>query len=357
MKHMICFPLIKILATFLSIACLFGSCSFKTNRLPQQQFPAAKYHTGYPPGNSSDALENVFLSVKRITNYTSYRTYIFDEEAHITLRDLNSENLLQRTRAGIVTNDATAGTALIIFSDGRRAAMLTCAHAVKAPDTIIQWNEYRDLDNNRYIQSISLKIKQQLYIREMPEGSKYEILLADSKNDIALIGAIYTEPGNKIKVFPYPSGNSSELKWGSFIYLAGYPTGQQMVSHGIVSILPEKAGYFLTDAPFNEGMSGGIALATTEAGGTFELVGMARSVAGTYSYILKPEKENHEFTYNPTIPYTDNVYVNQKKEINQGVTSVVSINQIRQLYNEKRAGIIDAGYNLDDFFGLNPKLK
>jgi len=355
MKRRYCF---RALFLFLSITCwVFSvmSCSDKITRRSSNQLPEEKYRTGFPSANASSELSSVMPSIKKITNYISYRTYIFDDNTRITVDNLNSEGLLQHTRAGLVTNEATAGTALVIFSNGRQIAMLTCAHAVKAPDTIIQWNDYRDLDNNRFIQSISIKTKQQLLIRDMPEGSKYTVLASDTKNDIAIIGSNYNEPVNGIPVFKFPCGNSNDLRWGSFIYLAGYPTGQQMITHGIVSTLPEKAGSFNTDALFNEGFSGGIALAVTQNSDSFELVGMARSVAGTYNYVLRPEKENHEFIYNPALPYTGNVYVNQKKDINYGVTSIISINQIRKFYIENRNSLLEAGFNLDAFFGLITK--
>lgn len=354
MKSRFCSWMTVKFASKICLLCALSACSFKTSRQLPVQPAASKYITGFPADNISGKLETVLFSVIKIANYSNYRTYVFDDKKMVTLRDLNSEGLLEHTMAGIVSNEATAGTALVVFSDGKHIAMLTCAHAVKAPDTIIDWKDYRDLDNNRYIQSISIKIKQQLYVRDMPGGSKFTVLASDSKNDIAIIGSTYNEPVNGIPVFNFPCGNSSELRWGSFLYLAGYPTGQQMVAHGIVSTLPEKSGYFLTDAPFNEGFSGGIALAVTEAGQDFELVGMARAVAGTFHYVLNPEKENHEFTYNPAIPYTGNVYVAQKKDINYGITSVISINQIRQFYIENRINLIREGYNLDGFFGLLP---
>jgi len=351
MKSFFCKTLLAIF--YLAIlACLVTSCNNKINehiRKPQNE---TRYRTGYPVLNASADLNNIVLSTKKVKNYSTYRTYVFDENTKVTLKDLNSDRLLEHTRAGIVTNDATLGTALVIFSNGKNVALLTCAHAVKAPDTIVQWAEYSDLDNNRYIHSISLKIRQQLYVNEMPMGTKFQVLAFDQKNDIALLGTIYNDPVNEIPVFKYPCGNSADLRWGSFLYIAGYPTGQQMVTHGIVSTLPEKSGNFLTDAPFNEGLSGGIVLAITEVGGNFELVGIARSVSATYGYTLKPEKEIHEFTYNPALPYSGNVYVNQKKDINYGVTSIISINQIIQFYEEHRNALIEAGFNLDEFFGL-----
>lgn len=352
MKRKFSFRFLLLFLTMICIEVLAVSCTDKITRRSSEQFPETKYRTSFPSANASSKLTSVMPSIKKITNYVSYRTYIFDDNTRITVDNLNSEGLLEQTKAGIVTNEATAGTALVIFSNGRQIAMLTCAHAVKAPDTIIQWNDYRDLENNRFIQSISLKTKQQLYIRDMPDGSKFTILASDIKNDIAFIGSTYNEPVNGIPVFTFPCGNSSDLRWGSFIYLAGFPTGQQMITHGIVSTLPEKAGSFYTDALFNEGASGGIALAVTENGDSFELVGMAKSVAGSYNYVLRPEKENHEFIYNPALPYTGNVYVNQKKDINYGITSIISINQIRKFYIENRNSLLEAGFNLDEFFGI-----
>lgn len=335
----------------------FYSCSHKSIQVVQQIDETARYSTGFPGKNTSTDLERVMFSVKKIKNYSSYRTYIFDDNSRITIKDLNSDGLLEHTTAGIVTNDATSGTATVIFSDGKHIALLTCNHAVKAPDTLFQWAEYSDLNNNHYIHSVSIKIKQQLYISGLPAGSKFEVLASDTKNDIAIIGTSFTDPLNDVQPLAYPCGKSSDLKWGSFIYIAGYPTGQQMVTHGIVSTLPEKSGSFLTDAPFNEGFSGGIAIAVTDIGGRFEMVGMARSVTASYGYVLKPEKENHEFTYNPDLPYTGKIFVNQKKDLNYGVTSVISIDQIRLFYSENRTNLIAKGFDLDEFFGLEPQAE
>jgi len=348
------FSLIQAIALLLVLFNAFPACSYKTGSQVRKQGNTAKYRTSFPAGNVSGELENIFHSVKQIKNYSSYRTYVFDENTRVTLNELNSDGLLERTRAGIVTNDATSGTALLIFSDGKRIALLTCAHAVKAPDTIIEWAEYSDIGNNRFIHSISFKTKQQLFVNDMPAGSKFEVLASDSKNDIAFIGTTFIEPVNNAPVFRYRCGNSMDLEWGSFLYLAGYPKGQQMITHGIVSKPQAKTGSFLTDAPFNEGLSGGIALAVTENGNQFELLGIARSVAASFGYVLKPEKENHEFTYNPAIPYTGSIYVNQKKDINYGITSVISIDQVKQFYISNRQNLLSKDFNFDDFFGLKP---
>jgi hypothetical protein len=352
-----CFSLIKavILTFILTAVLLVFSCVSISNPKKSNAFSEATYKTGFPESNTSEALENVMLSVKKVKNYSSYRTYIFDDKSKVTINELNSEGLLSRTAAGIVTNKATMGTATVLYANGRNIALLTCDHAIKAPDTIIQWAEYSDLGNNRYIHSISIKIKQQLFVSDFPHNSKFVVLASDTKNDIAIIGTTYSEPVNNNIALMDPCGNASDLKWGSFIYILGFPTGQQMVAHGIVSTLPEKEGSFLTDAPFNEGFSGGIAMAVTEKDGNLELVGMARSVAASYGYVLKPEKENHEYIYDPDIPYDGEIFVHQKKDINYGVTTVVSINQIRQLYMDNRTQLLKNGFDLDKFFRYNSK--
>jgi hypothetical protein len=47
--------------------------------------------------------------------------------------------------------------------------------------------------------------------------------------------------------------------------------------------------------------------------------------------------------------------VNQKKDINYGITSVVSIDQIKQFYMGNRKNLLSKGFNFDDFFGFKPE--
>jgi len=246
----------RVVACILSMVCLANSCAYRTNSQVKRKETEARYCTSFPVQNTSAKLEKVLLSVKKIKNYSSYRTYVFEDNSRVTLKDLNSEGLLNRTTAGIVTNDATSGTATVLFSDGKHIALLTCNHAVKAPDTLFQWAEYSDLGNNRYLHSISIKLKQQLFVSGLPASCKFEVLASDPKNDLAIIGTAYTEPANDVIALIYPCGISSALRWGSFIYLAGYPTGQQMVAHGIVSTSDDKSGNFFTISPFHECFSG-----------------------------------------------------------------------------------------------------
>lgn len=322
----------------------FNPTSKNSNTLTQA------YRTAPPDHNISGALENILLSVKKVTNYSTYRTYVFKQNSHITINQLKNIQMTDVAEAGIVTNEVIFGSALVLLCSGRQITMLTCAHVVTSPDTLVQWDAYTDINDNRYIQSISVKLKQQIYVRDLPGSSKFGILAVDSKKDIAFIGQTFDEPIEKTVPSNNNFGISSQLGWGSYLFFTGFPSGQLMVTHGIVSKAPDIEGNFMTDASFNEGFSGGIALAMRENSKDFEIVGMVRSVSVTSAYVLKPEKGNHEFNYSPGIPYTGNIYVDQQKEINYGITFVIPIDQVKQFYQQNRQALLNLGYNLDQVF-------
>lgn len=339
---------------WLIIPLILAGCSGKTFKTVYPSLHDGKYDTEFPYASCSAELETMMKSLKRINCYTSYRTYVFGEHSKITLNQLKDFSLTDVSEASILTNEAVSGTAMIVYSGPSAMAILTCAHVVDLPDTLISYLEFSDLGANKYIYSISLKEKEQIYVRDIPDGSKFSLLASDKQLDIAILGRTFeveTQSG-RMPVYPFPAGNSDELEWGNFLYLAGYPAGQQMITKGIVSKAVDRSGNFLTDAPFNEGFSGGLALAVRDGVPHFEWVGIGRSVSARTEYFLKPEKENYEFNYNPSVPYRGDLYVHQKRDINYGITWVIPINEIRKFYYQNRKKIRDAGFNLDAVFGI-----
>lgn len=337
---------------WLMIPLILAGCSAKTLKTVYPSLHDGRYDTEFPYASCSAELETMLKSLKRINCYTSYRTYVLGEDSRITLKQLNGISLTDVSEASILTNEAVSGTAIIVCSEPSRMAILTCAHVVDLPDTLISYLEFSDLGANKYIYSISLKEKEQIYVRDIPDGSKFSLLASDKQLDIAILGRTFeveSQP-ERIPVYPFPAGNSDELEWGNFIYLGGYPAGQQMITKGIVSKPVDRQGNFLTDAPFNEGFSGGIALAVRDGVPHFEWVGIGRSVSARTEYFLKPEKENFEFNYNPSVPYRGNLHVHQKRDINYGITWVIPVNEIRRFYQANRKKIMDAGFNLDAVF-------
>ncbi len=327
------------------------SCTRHLAKSVEDNHQGSNYYSETPYTNSSADLEKITHSVKKVNCYATYRTYVFGENSTVTLKDLSGENLLEKSMARVDNNESVSGTALAIYYDGERIALLTCAHVAVFPDTLINWSEHSDLQSNRYIHSISFKLRQQLYIRDIPAGGPIQVLASNIKDDIALLGRTLQQPATVTDVFGYPAGHSDKLEFGNFVYLVGYPVGQLMVTSGLVSLPSDPKANFLTDAPFNEGFSGGIVLAVRSDAPELELVGLGRSVSARTSYSLKPEKQIHEYTYNPSVPYSGNIYVNEEKEMNYGITFVVPVNRLRQFYNENRQLVTGQGYNLDKFFG------
>ncbi|NVO20591.1 MAG: trypsin-like peptidase domain-containing protein [Bacteroidetes bacterium] len=330
---------------------IFQACSSHLAN-SQHAKPDGKYDASFPTADGSDQLETILRSVKKVNCYTVYKTYVFGEQSHITLASLTEKDAFSNADARITSNEATSGTALVIQSDENKIALLTCAHIVNLPDTIISWSEYSDLEANHYLRSISFKTKEQITVRDIPNGNGFRILACNHDKDLAILGREY-EPalsGQIIPVFPYPTGHSAEIRWGTFIYLAGYPAGQLMLTKGIVSKSNDPDNHLLTDAPFNEGFSGGIALALKDGIPNFELIGIGRSVTASKEYFLKPEKEIFEYDYNPSIPYQGPLYVKSKNEINYGITWLIPVDRIRDFYLENRSGILTSGFQLDSFF-------
>jgi hypothetical protein len=330
-----------------AISCI--SCSRHTLKTVYPTLSDGHYDTEFPYASCSAQLNDILKSIKKVNCYTQYRTYIFGNQSTTTIGQLKNGSVVEKAEASISSNEATSGSALVIISNSRQMLLLTCAHIVNLPDTIISYTEYEGLEGP-FIHSISIKIKQQLVVKDVPENNRFSIICSDEKKDLALIGRTFApEVNNVTPHFSYPVGNSDDLEWGSFLYLAGFPAGQLMITKGIVSKAPDKNANFLTDASFNEGFSGGIALAVRDGVPNFELVGIGRSVSARTEYQLKPEKEIYEFTYNPSIPYKGNVYVKQKKEINYGVTFVIPINQVVDFIKQNQSQLSGSGFDVNLF--------
>ncbi len=287
----------------------------------------------------------------KVFSLVDYKTYIVGHESRLLPSDITVLNLFNITDKTVKTNEATTGSAILIYYENNRIALLTCAHIFHHPDTIYSWYEDNDPLAPNYLEGVSIKQKQHNFFRGYPEGSDLEILAIDYDLDLAIIGKEIEGEISLLKVFPYPLGKSEELDWGNFAYIMGYPMGYQMITRGIVS-KPESflEDSFLIDAIFNEGFSGSAVLAVRDGVPNFELVGIGKSASVSYENILVPAKKNHEMIYNPNVPYTDEVYVDLKKDLNYGITYAISTRSIRRFFEENRKALEEKGYFLQKFF-------
>lgn len=338
----------KRLLIVISLILFSVSCTSTTDiyRTAYPTLSDGKYDSEFPYKSSSEQLEEISQSIKMINVLCFYKSYFFDKGSRVTLEDRSDGNIIEKAYQEANFHQPASGTATIIKSTIDDVILLTCAHIIDFPDTIVTYFLNDKGGTSEFIESMSIKINQSNYIPDFPDGGKVEILSVDKKNDLALIGKKFSPKDNySFRPLNYPLGEAKDLEWGSFVYSFGYPLGQKMISKGIVSSPDlDGNGSFLIDAVFNQGFSGGIVLAIRDGVPNFELVGLIRSVPSDREYILRPEKEKEGKKFNPAIPYKGEVFIDQLKTIKYGVTRVIPIELISEFFNESSKDISQLGY-------------
>ncbi|HEY6952448.1 MAG TPA: serine protease, partial [Bacteroidota bacterium] len=251
------------------------------------------------------------------------------------------------------SDNSVRGTATVIANDGRKIALLTCAHVVSFPDTVTAYYFGADKRPTRYLRSVSVKMKQFNFVSPFPENGSVELVVVDAATDIAVVGRqLDSEISRGIPVFRYPLGKAMELGWGSFVYVFSFPAGVKMITKGIVSS-PRKdsEGSFYVDAPLSSGSSGGIVLAIRDGIPNFELVGIVRIVPAKFTYYLAPKEKNDE-DYNLYDPYTGETYVRKRTDLELGVTKCIPAEAVRELLKRHERELVAQGYDCSAF--LNP---
>jgi hypothetical protein len=333
---------------FLSVLIGFSGC-VHNRPAAVKKATNSSYGSDFPSLNATDEIEKITRSVKKVYSVSSYTTYQFKREAKITGYNLRAETYKKQAWGIISTNETVFGTATVIGSFHSRVALLTCAHIVNSPDTVISYFEASDEDPSRYIQSFSIKEKQENWVKDLSQCGTFTVLASDSSSDIAILGKNCESLTDTVMPFPFSSGHALELGWGSFVYIFGYPMGNQVITKGIVSLSPKRPmGEFSIDALLNKGYSGGIIIALRNGVPNFELVGMVKTVNSTQEVFLKPASDQQHAP--DWLPYTGSVYVDKNDQIQYGLNAVVPIEAILGLYEKSRQQLIIAGYNLDDFF-------
>ena len=180
----------------------------------------------------------------------------------------------------------------------------------------------------------------------MPEGGLLKILAIDDKNDIAIIGNTFSYISQKkMPLFDFNVGNAKELKWGSFVYLLGFPMHHKMVTSGIVSNPNYNGtGDFLVDAPINRGSSGGLVLAIRGKAPNFELVGIISSVPAEKRFILTPNNPARDITFLPGTQYLGEMTIEQLDGIKYGIGKIVSSEKIIKFIEGNKEKLVNKGY-------------
>jgi hypothetical protein len=327
---------------------LATSCNLSSNTAIRSFPTDGAYDSEFPSQPSSPELQNIMQSVKRITCIAYYKVYAFRPEEKVAFRDITPELLERHEKSAVFTNNSTSGTGTVVFSSGRKLAILTCAHIIGFPDTVVTYHldATRRLTDN--LASIAFKKRQSNFVAVMQEGGDMDILAMDRDADLAVLGAkLSTLPPVPIPTFHYPLGRAKELGWGTFLYLFGFPSGYKMVTRGIVSSPnKDKYGSFLVDAVFSRGFSGGICLAIRDGIPNFELVGMVKLVSAHATYVVTPGKDYVSVEDETSVPYTGDLYIERKTEIEYGITQAISAERIREFLEENADLLANRGYSV-----------
>ncbi len=339
--------------SFLILMIATLSCAKKIYQTAYPTLNDGRYDSEFPYKNCSKELQEISETVTRVFCNTIYKSYSFSVDQKIKSTSI-TDRLLATAIGTADLKNTVSGTATVIYSQPDRLALLTCAHVVVKPDTIVSYFMSESSSSEKFVQSVAIKQQQQILVFGMPEDGLFEVLLADEQNDIAILGKkLKSAAATKIVVLNYPFGNARELEWGSFVYVIGYPMGYKLISKGIVSQPDrDKKGGFLTDALFNPGLSGGILLAVRDGVPNFEVVGITTSAAAETETVLVPERDK---SYDETIPYQGKIYVNTKKTISYGITKAISAESILGLIREKREELLKKGYDFQNLIEQRPR--
>lgn len=325
---------------------IFNCCSFTTYEKVYPTLGDGKYDSEFPYKSTSDELNKISETIQRVNTTAFYKIYVFDEKDNFRLSDLVEKELKNLAAKEALADNSSSGTAVTVYSENGNVALLTCAHSITFPDTIIAY-KYDDLGfATGYIESISIKEKQVIYVAGFPEGSQVEVLAIETKSDIALIGRKYgAQKGIFFPSFNYPLGKAKEVEWGTFVYLVGYPINFKIITKAIVSSpRRDSEGSFLVDAVINPGFSGGLVLAIRDGVPNFELIGMVQWVPEEEENLIYPEYLKAKSTYNPVVPYEGDIYVRKHSAIRYGIAKIIPVESILTFLLKNKSYLNQQGF-------------
>ncbi len=343
---------------YLSLLIFFSCTSQNVLEKVMPTLSDGKYDSEFPYRNSSEQLEEISNNIRLINSIAFYTSYVFREESKLYRGQILNIDFKKNAIQEITFNKTASGTATIISNKQGSVVLLTVSHIVSFPDTIYSYFLNKDGSLSTYVQSISIKTKQTNYIPDFPGNGEVEIIAIDKSLDVALLGQQYqgTQASNLLP-FKYQWGNSSELEWGSFIYVFGFPMNYKMISKGIVSNPTKDKNTFLIDAVFNRGSSGGIVLAIRDGVPNFELVGLVKSVPAEYQLNVHPFSNINEIDFNPMIPYKGEIYVEREQILRTGITKVIGIEAVKDFILKNKDKILLKGYSIPFLFDTETKTK
>lgn len=314
--------------------------------------PSSTYRAAFPTTDMSGQLTPAFQSVKQIQVSVEYHVHSFSEDGAPTDQELDGDDILARASATTTVSETRRATAVVVSRSSRSILLLTAAHAVFRPDTIIEYFGVAGrgavvTSPGRKIRSMSIKNVQTNWGLGLPGARTFDLLAWDVAEDLALIGLEYADLAGLARTWPMSlrAGDPGDLVPGSFVYVLGYPGGYRMVSRGVATPQEDASDSFVIDGNWNQGVSGGAILAMRGSEEVLEWVGMARAAAAVREQRLIPSEVDAE-EYDPALPYEGPVFLDEMLRIQYGVTLSVPMSTIRDFIEDNRARLTRLGYEV-----------
>ena len=182
---------------FIFLILLFSLLFFSCSPSYKNIFPTlndGKYDSEFPYMGASKQLEEISNTIQRVNCIAFYNSYQLKENSNLKKSDLNEKTIDKNLKQNIFYERTSSGTATILSTENGYVALLTAAHVVDFPDTVITYfSDAKGLYTNE-VESISIKQSQKNYIAGFPNGSEVNILLINNDIDVALLGNKYATP-------------------------------------------------------------------------------------------------------------------------------------------------------------------
>ncbi|MCI0495193.1 serine protease [candidate division KSB1 bacterium] len=287
--------------------------------------------------NAFDGLER---SILKITCSAFYENYYFAPPSP-EQPNVSQQSLLINKK---LTTNSVAGTGLIILEHANKILLLTCFHVFDFEDTVKTYYLNKNKKPTPFLQSLSIKYGQIVYVsHKNGSNSQGKILAFDKENDIAIIEA--DDVANDLAESPFRAyfPAKTDIKFGKEIYILGFPKGMFLITKGLAS--PSKyKNKFITDISFNKGFSGGIVIAFDRKSSDYTYLGMANATAYDSQTILIPSESIQDLSYYRDFPYKDDVYVGELRMINYGITFVLKSEAIYDFLKRETNKLKQYGY-------------
>ncbi len=344
---------------FLFAALLIAGChpQIKSPARVSPHFADGQYDSEFPSSPTSPYLDKIIKSVKMVSILTFYKAYEFNLKDSVTIDRIKNGSYKSKVIQETIYEQPSAGTATAILQSGKEILFLTCAHVVMRKDTSIMYyaSGYDPQKPSEYIYSFAKKMRQISSIISIPRASQPKVIAYDKEKDLALISVTLTErPHLPFPVFKYPIGKASQLHWGTFVYLIGYPNGKLLISSSVVSAPNRDDQHnFLINATVERGISGGIVLALRDGAPNFELVGLANALNAQIQYYLKPEFKARETYIDMEHPYSGKIYLGQRLSGGSNIVFSISAESISKFIRKNLSKIEEEGFRYPPGFPQN----